>query len=307
LVAQLFRRPELRELARVPYFLAVMAYVSNRGDSLEGNRLTLYRMLTQNLIVCLDNEKRVSRFRLPDANGALKRDFLCHLAYMGLVARDPEDYADWLVLSDEQVVEEAKRFCFEQQLPATWARELAEDVRATPLLREVGEGAWVFTQRILQEFLAAAALVKRNDYKSEFCLAYFDPVLAETEVLPMSVALAEQRLGPMLTFIEKLPESLTLINFRSRARAMGYGVKPDHEALKRLTNQLVEFVSRCRVEHSSFLKATFNAFSGFSEEERDYVTASILPLLAQLPHFSDGFLISCGLAGAFSDYFGSIA
>jgi hypothetical protein len=29
--------------------------------------------------------------------------------------------------------------------------------------------------------------------------------------------------------------------------------------------------------------------------------------LAQLPHFSDGFLISCGLAGAFSDYFGSIA
>jgi hypothetical protein len=29
--------------------------------------------------------------------------------------------------------------------------------------------------------------------------------------------------------------------------------------------------------------------------------------VAQLPHFSDGFLISCGLAGAFSDYFGSIA
>jgi|HubBroStandDraft_4_1064222.scaffolds.fasta_scaffold43035_2 hypothetical protein len=29
--------------------------------------------------------------------------------------------------------------------------------------------------------------------------------------------------------------------------------------------------------------------------------------LTQLPHFSDGFLISCGLAGAFSDYFGSIA
>jgi hypothetical protein len=31
------------------------------------------------------------------------------------------------------------------------------------------------------------------------------------------------------------------------------------------------------------------------------------PSLTQLPHFSDGFLISCGLAGAFSDYFGSIA
>jgi hypothetical protein len=29
--------------------------------------------------------------------------------------------------------------------------------------------------------------------------------------------------------------------------------------------------------------------------------------LAQLPHFLDCVLISCGLAGAFSDYFGSIA
>ena len=29
--------------------------------------------------------------------------------------------------------------------------------------------------------------------------------------------------------------------------------------------------------------------------------------LAQLPHFLDRVLISCGLAGAFSDYFGSIA
>jgi len=29
--------------------------------------------------------------------------------------------------------------------------------------------------------------------------------------------------------------------------------------------------------------------------------------LAQIPHFSDRVLISCGLAGAFSDYFASTA
>ena len=33
------------------------------------------------------------------------------------------------------------------------------------------------------------------------------------------------------------------------------------------------------------------------------IVSSPKPVLTQLPHFSDGFLISCGLADAFSDYF----
>ena len=41
--------------------------------------------------------------------------------------------------------------------------------------------------------------------------------------------------------------------------------------------------------------------------DRPTKLAQAVAELAQLPHFSDRVLISCGLAGAFSGYFGSIA
>jgi HEAT repeat protein len=101
------------------------------------------------------------------------------------------------------------------------------------------------------------------------------------EVLPMSLALAEKQRGPMFKLVEKLPESLTLTNFRLRARAVSYGAKPDREALERLTGQLVELISVCRIEETSYENATFGAFSGFSGDELDFVTASVLPLLTK--------------------------
>ena len=279
LVGQLLDHPELRELARVPYLLSAMMYVRDSGGSLEGDRISLYRTLTHNLIVRLDKEKRVDRFRLQDARGELKTDFLCRLAYAGFAAGGRDGDAERWVLTDQQIVEEARKFCSQQQLSAQSARDLAEDVRATPLLREAGEGTWEISQRVLQEFLAASALAKRDDYTSEFCRLYFDPALAETEVLPMSLALAELRTGPMLELLENLPESLTLTRFRLYARAVGYGANPNREAFKRLTDRLVQFVSTWWVEPPTFLTAISEAFSGFSEEARNQATVSILPLL----------------------------
>jgi HEAT repeat protein len=280
LLEQLRDRPELHELARIPFLLAIMAHLHRQGHTLADDRLELYRQIVRQTTVALDREKMVERFHLLDPDGATKRDFLRQLAQAELFSGTGRRHPQRIVFTGDRIEAAARCFCEAEGIPANQARWLAADAKATPLLREVYTDAWAFAHLTIQEYLAATALVERKDFRDAFCRAYFDPVMVETELLPMALGLLGEEATPLYELLEKLPESLTLASFRLRLRGAGYGAKPDAGFYDTVTRRLVELISVRRTEQTYYLDAVLDAFSGFDRGRLEAIGHTVIPLLA---------------------------
>ncbi len=228
LIQHLRRYRQLREFCSTPFLLSVVAQLHRSGHQIVQDRLELYRQIVLHLAVKLDSAKSLplSRFHIPDPDGALKLDFLRYLAcermFMGYLNEAEADReAARLVFSGDELLEQVKRFLKSEKRNEVEPRLLATDVKGTPLLREVGTDVFAFAHLTIQEYLAATALSRRDDCERIFCRAYFNSALASMEVLPMTMALAH-RPAALCATLEGLPESLNFMNLRLRARGLSY-------------------------------------------------------------------------------------
>nr|MDQ3805458.1 HEAT repeat domain-containing protein [Acidobacteriota bacterium] len=280
LLQSLRRRRPLREMLRVPFLLAVIARLHRETGGVAENRLELYRQIVWQLVVQLDREKSVVRpeFRVPDRNGALKLDFLRQLAFERLLQDEVGAEGARLVFTGEEILSKARQFWERARPPEGSPYDLAEDVKATPLLREVGADAYAFSHLTIQEYLAASALAQRRDCERLFCRAYFNPTLAEMEVLPMTLGLVAkpERLHAAL---EQLPESLTFAGLRLRARSLAYTPDLDRRTLTVLTDRLGQFLRRQNQEEAPYVYILTESFSAAAGKARELVEDYLLTLL----------------------------
>jgi HEAT repeat protein len=239
----------LRDLSRVPVMLAgiIELYISNDSPSETDNRLDIYEKITRRLALKLDQEKNVQHyfFRLADPEGTLKLDFLQQLAFERLLLDENETgtEASRFVFNSEDILAKAKAFVRNEGLREIPPHALADDVKATPLLREVSDGKYAFAHTTLHEYLAAKTLARHENRERIICRSYFNPVLVAQEVLPMALGLMVRADG-VYDALEELPESLTLTNFRLRVRGLSYGANIGQakyaELLERLKSVLVD-------------------------------------------------------------------
>ncbi len=276
LLQQLRRRHELRELMRVPFLLGVIAYLYRQQGELIGERLELYRQIVQLLVTQLDREKLIERFRLLDPDGSLKREFLKQLAYDRLFVDEVDKDTERLILTGEIILDKARGFCQTHELENPYL--LAADVKATPLLREIGADTYAFAHLTLHEYLAAVVLAQQKNCESIFCRAYFNPTLVEMEVLPMVLGLVHKP-NHLYTALEQLPESLVFTNLRLRARGLAYTHKIDQQYLAKLAVRMIEFITNRFDEESPYLNAILRDFSKISGHSLESITEKIVLLL----------------------------
>jgi len=150
---ELQRRRELRELARVPALLGFILQLWRKQGTVTDDKLELYAQITLELAAQLDREKEgiapEREWLVPDKDGSLKLDLLRQLAFNQLfkgLIRPPYDIgstdndATRLVFTGEQLRDEASAFARtlkERESLTIHSRNLAEDVKATALLRQV--------------------------------------------------------------------------------------------------------------------------------------------------------------------------
>lgn len=220
---ELRRRSDLRELASVPALLGflLILYRNSEGEVPE-DRLELYRLVVQKLAVEWDKEKPAKRAF--QTSNARRIAFLSHLAFSRLFdVADPKPSRRF-IFTGQEIFTEAERYCASKGVP-TLADALAEEVKATALLREVGADAYAFAHLTLQEYLAATRLLERSDSARRLCRAYFDQTLSEMEVLPMFLGLAGHR-PELHNALKALPDSIDHKQLRLRARSLAYGHSP---------------------------------------------------------------------------------
>ena len=199
---ELQRRRELRELARVPALLGFILQLWRKRGSVTNDKLELYAQITQELAAQLDREKEgvapEREWLVEDKDGSLKLDLLRQLAFnqlfKGLIHPPYEiggntNDSGRLVFTSEQLRAEAVAFARtlkEREGININPRNLAEDVKATTLLRQVGTDHYAFAHLTLQEYLAAWQFAKRDNgdaCERIFCRAYFNPTQAEIRIL----------------------------------------------------------------------------------------------------------------------------
>jgi len=135
----------------------------------------------------------------------------------------------------------------------------------------------------LQEYLAAVALAEQPDCEKIFCRAYFNPTLAEMEVLPMALGLVRKP-DDFYAALEGLPESLNFANLRLRARGLAYVYMIDQQYLQRLTNKLIQITLNpdgnfWRNERSSRQREILRSFSGVKEHASEFIVNNMVQLL----------------------------
>lgn len=263
LLLKFHRWPQLRELARVPFLLGVIiALYKIHGDVVE-ERLELYQFIVQQLTTNLDRDKAVKRYNIFDPDGTLKREFLQQLAYDRLLVDPVEKEGERLTVTGKIILDKARSFC----LPGTNPYLFAADIKATPLLRELGTDTYTFAHLTIQEYLAAKQLSEREDYESVSLNAYFNSTLSEMELLPMVISLVPKP-EQMYDLLEKLPDSLTYTNLRIRARGLAYTSTIGRKHLAKLIEELHRFVSGSDPAERPYLQSIIRSFSSMSSESR---------------------------------------
>lgn len=213
LVRAIHADPRVRDLARNPLLLSVLAMVHQRNVELPRRRARLYEECTDFLISYWDELKdRESATDLGRAGG-LDRDTKRALL---------EPIALWLHERGEQGTE-VDRADLEKQLAAQFVAlgdaELLAKRRAAEFLRLIEErsgllverspGVFAFAHLTFQEYLAARALRDRDDYLKCVYQHLHDPWWREVTLLAGSL-LSEVKAGP-LTARRKTKEFLVSI------------------------------------------------------------------------------------------------
>lgn len=279
------RRTQLRELMRVPFLLAVIFQLHRTKNIIVENRLELYRQITYQLARNLDREKAAVRrsFLINDPEGSLKLDFLSHLACARLFVEDPggegaDPESARLVFTGAAILNKAKEFVEESRLAHVSPYDLAADVKATALLREVGADIYAFAHLTIQEYLAALKLKERADAEALFCRAHFNPAMAEGEALPMLLGMVGDP-ARFYAMLEGLPESLTFVNLRLRARGLGYVSRLDAPSLSALADRLIPFVTQRHVEDTPFEQAVRRGFAAAAGGPLEAITGRVIAAL----------------------------
>lgn len=270
-LGELQRRPDLRELASVPALLGflLILFRSNQGRVPE-DRLELYREVVQKLAGEWDKEKPAKReFQTTDAR---RIDFLAHLAFARLFDAPERPLSRRFIFTGREIFRAAERYCQSKGV-ADQTDALAEEVKATALLRQVGTDAYAFAHLTLQEYLAATTLYEHDDLAKTFCRAYFDQTLSEMEVLPMTLGLAEHR-PELHDALEALPESLDHKKLRLRARSLAYGHPPDR-LLPALGDRLDEIVRAQSEIEDAYFEAVVRAFGAASGAAREAIARRV--------------------------------
>jgi HEAT repeat protein len=205
-------------------------------------------------------------------------DFLKRLAYDSLVL----DYLDEssaeqlnasVVFTAKTIVEKAKEFVRDAGLTSDVSYQLVSDVIATPLLREVGAETYVFAHLTIHEYLAAESLCAQPDYVKRFCQIYFHEKLSESEILPMTLGIVGQT-SELSALLQDLPESINLINFRIRARALGYMAQVDQQTAIALNDRLIEFLADFdRAEDVPYRYSVLQSFCASGIESASLISA----------------------------------
>lgn len=294
---ELQRRRELRELARVPALLGFILQLWRKRGTVTDDKLELYAQITRELAGQLDSEKEGAldrKWLVPDEDGSLKLDLLRQLAFNQLfrgLIRPPYDIgstdndATRLVFTSEQLRDEAVEFARtlkEREGHSINPRNLAKDVIATPLLRQVGANHYAFAHLTLQEYLAAWQLAKRNNGDTcdrIFCRAYFNPTLAEMEVLPMTLGLVDEP-GKFYEAIEELPESLDFKCMRLQARGLGHA-RLRISDLAKVIDKLVQLLVINNSEDNPLYGIVYGSFSVVTNQIKDFIVAQVAPLLSR--------------------------
>ncbi len=266
------RHRDLLELGRVPLLLGIISSLYRQSIPLGESRLALYRQIVNYLVNVMDREKGVARFHINDPDGSLKKDFLSTLAYDLLLA--PGASGRGLVFTGEQLLDCATKFCRQEINPYL----LSADVKATPLLSEIGADLYSFSWFSLQEYLAAIKLNGRQDRVAVFCRSYLNPSLVETEILPMTVGLMHEA-DTFLAAIAQLPESLNFANLRLRARCLAYIRIIDETYLMSLSERLLDFVRGTRLEETPYASLVIESFSPSNDSAVDFFAQRLTPLL----------------------------
>ena len=275
---ELEQQADLHDLARVPFLLGVIAWLYREHGVTSDEPLKLYDQLVKQLAGKLDEEKGIQRFHFPDSKDHdTKREFLAFLASERLLDRTRQENDDWLVFSEDEIKETAARFCRTGTAKSTDSISLAEDVIHTALLREVGLERYTFIHLTIHEYLGAKALARD---KRAFCRAFFNPTLAEMEVLPMALGMASDP-DSFYEALEHLPESLDLKNLRVRARGLRYtGSRLSELRINHHADRMMEFVrGEIKREETLYTDLVIRSFSRASNKIKQVFSSKLLRLL----------------------------
>mgnify|MGYP000148814754 CR=1 FL=1 len=171
-------QPELRELARLPLLLTVMALVHTNKGALPDARALLYKECIDLLLLRWRQPQGepdlLARLGLPQFRSS---DLLTLMAGLGFAAheaaeRDPKQAAVSADLNESHLI--ALLAAGFAQYDATRKHALAELVlealaQRNGLLLQRGPGVYAFPHRTFQEFLAGYHLLRQRDYQKR-CL-----------------------------------------------------------------------------------------------------------------------------------------
>jgi len=195
---------------------------------------------------------------------------------------EEEPEANRIVFSYHLVREKARAFLAQERLSYN-ARDLADDVLTTPLIREVGTDSFAFTHLTLQEYLAARAFAdfyKSNEFAGLeiFCRAYHNPTIVEMEILPMILGTMTNA-DKLYAEIECWPESLTFTSLRLRARGLAYSAKIKQDRLSKMIDRLIEFISRKNPDETPFREMVTNSFVGMNRQTVSLIENKAISLI----------------------------
>jgi len=227
--------------------------------------LALYRQVAEALIQM--GSATESAEAVDDTSASIRLRFLRYLAYSVIVKERR------IRMLTDALREAAVGFCKSENLELEPSR-LVEGIERIGVFQPVAAQA----SGIFLDYLAAEWISQGRDSKAQILNGYFDPVLAEREVLPMALAMFSEP-DAIYAALEGLPESISFANLRLRARALAYASRISEEHLDTLTDQLLGFVSTRLREEIPITDAVVASFSLASGKYLDRIADSLTTLI----------------------------
>jgi HEAT repeat protein len=280
----LLRNAALNELARTPLLLLIISQLYQNDVSLSEDRLMLYQRIVEQLNQQWDQSKGTKRlhFLAADAGGMLRLEYFRQLAFESFFAggsgveRAKDETR--VVFTGKLLEEKARRFLNQVKRPDIEPLSFVSDVRSTPLLREIGADVYAFAHQSIQEYLAAEALSKQEDFEKLLCRAYFNPTLVEREVLPMALGLA-QAPDELYAALEQLPESLSFSNLQLRARGLAYVREIRRATLNSLAHGLITAITDYEADEYLHRNRIVESFASIGERNSRVIIEGLISAL----------------------------